>query len=202
MELLLTAGQLEDDCLNSGVMATDIPQSQVTTVHEKKAQGASFDESDLQRTMCHSDKTAKRYYLRGESTEVADRGLDTIIECTQDPKPMLSIEAGDDQADHQGEGQAVAIEDQGYNPESACRTLDQGEEAEWAGPTCTPDAKEKLEGPGELQQCDLAEENASTKRPLTRTEKAIISEVFADLITNMGRVEPGNKIRNDKNCPT
>ena len=195
MELLLTAGQLEDDCLNSGVrpalrvMATDIPQSQVTTVHEKKAQGASFDESDLRRTMCHSDKTAKRYYLRGESTEVADWGLDTIIECTPDPKPMLSIQAGDDQADHQGEGQAVPIEDQGYNPE-------------WAGPTCTQGAKEKLEGPGELQQCDLAEENASTKRPLTRTEKAIISEVFAHLITSMDRVEPGNKIRNDKNCPT
>ncbi|CAH3020107.1 unnamed protein product, partial [Porites evermanni] len=103
------------------VTATDIRQWLVTTVHEKKAQGASFDKSDLQRTMCHSDKTAKQYYLRGELTEVADRALDIIIECTPDPKPML---------------------------------------------------------------CD-----ASTKRSLTRTEKAIISKVFADLIASTDRVE-------------
>ena len=171
------------------VTATDIHQWLVTTVHEKKAQGASFDKSDLRRAMCHSDKTAKQYYLKGELMEVADRGLDIIIECMPDPKPMLCVEAGDDQADHQGEGQAVPTEDQGDNPERAGPTLDQGDEAEWTGPTCTQGAKEKPEGPGELQQCDLAEENASTKRPLTRTEKAIISEVFADLIASTDRVE-------------
>ena len=171
------------------VTATDIRQWLVTTVHEKKAEGASFDESDLRRTMCHSDKTAKRYYLRGELTEVADRGLDIIIECTPDPKPMLCVETGDDQTDHQGEGQAVPTGDQGDNPERAGPTLDQGDEAEWASPTSTQGAKEKPEGPGELQQCDLAEEDASTKRSLTRTEKAIISEVFADLIASTDRVE-------------
>ena len=113
------------------VMATDIRQWLVTTVQEKKAQGASFDKSDLRRTMCHSDKTAKQYYLRGELTEVADWGLDIIIECTPDPKPMLCVEAGDDdQADHQGEGQAVPTGDQGNNPEWAGPTLDQGDEAE------------------------------------------------------------------------
>ena len=41
------------------VTATDIRQWLVTTVYEKKAVGASFDESDLRRTMCHSDETAK-----------------------------------------------------------------------------------------------------------------------------------------------
>lgn len=51
--------------------ATDIRQWLVTNVHKKKAQGASFDKSDLWRTMWHSDKTAKRYYLRGELTKVA-----------------------------------------------------------------------------------------------------------------------------------
>ena len=98
------------------VTATDIHQWLVTTVHEKKAQGASFDKSDIRRAMCHSDKTAKQYYLKGELMEVADRGLDIIIECTPDPKPMLCVEAGDDQADHQGEGQAVSTGDQGDNP--------------------------------------------------------------------------------------
>ena len=79
--------------------------------------------------MCHSDKTAKQYYLRGELTEVADRALDIIIECTPDPKPMLCVEAGDDQA--------VPTGDQGDNPERAGPTLDQGDEAEWTGPTST-----------------------------------------------------------------
>lgn len=102
---------------------------------------------------------------------------------------MLSIEAGDDQADHQGEGQAAPTGDQGDNPERAGPTLDQGDEAEWAGARSTQGAKEKPEGPGELQQCVLAEEDASTKRSLTRTEKAIISEVFADLIASTDRVE-------------
>ena len=171
------------------VTATDIHQWLVTTVHEKKAQGASFDKSDLRRAMCHSDKTAKQYYLKGELMEVADRGLDIIIECMPDPKPMLCVEAGDDQADHQGEGQAVSTRDQGDNPEQAGPTLDQGDEAEWTSPTSTQGAKEKPEGPAELQQCDLAKEDASTKRSLTRTEKAIISKVFADLIASTDRVE-------------
>ena len=167
------------------VTATDVRQWLVTNVHEKKTQGASFDDSDLRRTMCHSNKTAKRYYLRGELTEVADWGLDIIIEYTPDLKPLLCIEVGDkgqveEQADQQGEeGQAVPIGDEGNNP-------DQEDEAEWAGPTCT---QEKPEGPGGPQQCDLAEEKASTKRPLTRTEKAIISEVFPDLIGSTDRVE-------------
>lgn len=56
------------------VTATDIHQWLVTTVHEKKAQGASFDKSDIRRAMCHSDKTARQYYLKGELMEVADRG--------------------------------------------------------------------------------------------------------------------------------
>ena len=113
--------------------------------------------------MCHSDKTAKQYYLRGELTEVADRGLDIIIECTPDPKSMLCVEAGDDQADHQVEGQAVPTGDEGDNPEWAGPTLDQGDEAEWTGPTSTQGTKEKPEGPGELQQCDLAKEDPPTK---------------------------------------
>lgn len=121
--------------------------------------------------------------------EVADRGLDIIIECMPDPKPMLCVEAGDDQADHQGEGQAVSTGDQGDNPEQAGPTLDQGDEAEWTSPTSTQGAKEKPEGPAELQQCDLAKEDASTKRSLTRTEKAVISKVFADLIASTDRVE-------------
>ena len=94
---------------------------------------------------------------------------------------MLCIEAGDDQADPTG--------DQGDNTEREGPTLEQGDKAEWAGPTSTQGAKEKPEGPGELQQCDLAEEDASTKRSLTRTEKAIIFEVFADLIASTDRVE-------------
>lgn len=109
------------------VTATDIRQWLVTTVHERKAEGASFDEGDLRRTMCHSDKTAKRYYLRGELTEIADRGLDIIVQCTPVPKPMLCVEAGD-QADHQG-GQAVPSGNEGDNPERAGPTLDQGGEA-------------------------------------------------------------------------
>ena len=161
------------------VTATDIRQWLVTTVHERKAEGASFDEGDLRRTMCHSDKTAKRYYLRGELTEIADRGLDIILQCTPVPIPMPCVEDGD-QADHQG-GQAVSSGNEGDNPQRAGPTLDQGGEAEWAG-TTSPQG-------GELEQCDLAEEDASQKRSLTRTEKIIISEVFADLIGSADKVQ-------------
>lgn len=70
-------------------------------MHEKKTQGASFDESNLRRKMCHSDKTSRRYYLTENPTEVANRGLEIITQCTNfDPKPNAG-EEGDKSADQQ-----------------------------------------------------------------------------------------------------
>ena len=75
-------------CLDLTVTAIDIRWWIVNTTHEKKTQGASFDECNLRRKMCHSHKTSRCYYLMANPTEVANRGLDIIIQCTNiDPKP-------------------------------------------------------------------------------------------------------------------
>lgn len=49
---------------NTQITATDFRKWIVTTMHTKKQQGEEIDEELLRRLMCHSDKTAKKWYVR------------------------------------------------------------------------------------------------------------------------------------------
>jgi len=128
--------------------------------------------------MCHSDKTSRRYYLTENSTEVANRGLDIIIQCTNfDPKPN-AVEEGDKSADQQCD---VDIN----NKDHQCLA----EEQHQAGSTveCTDDkARDARHCQSNIRNQSLQSE---TQRPLTSTEKSIIAEVFKDLINSNDRVE-------------
>lgn len=147
-------------------------------MHEKKTQGASFDESNLRRKMCHSDKTSRRYYLTENPTEVANRGLEIITQCTNfDPKPNAG-EEGDKSADQQYH---VDVN----NKDHQCLV----EEQHQAGSIveCTGDKA------CDAQHCQSNIGNQSleseTQRPLTSTEKSIIAEVLKDLMNSNDRVE-------------
>lgn len=165
-------------CLDLRVTAIDIRWWIVNTTHEKKTQGASFDECNLRRKMCHSHKTSRCYYLTANPTEVANRGLDIIIQCTNiDPKPNAG-EEGDKSADQQCH---VDIN----NKDHQCLV----EEQHQASSTieCTGDKAH------DAQHCQSNIGNQSlqseTQRPLTSMEKSIIAKVFKDLINSNDRVE-------------
>ena len=53
------------------VTATNIRKWIVTTCHQKKCNGASFDERVIRHAMCHSDRAAKANYVREDLTEVS-----------------------------------------------------------------------------------------------------------------------------------
>ena len=65
------------------VTATDIRKWLVTNAHERKVAGENVDESSLRQLMCHSDKTARGFYLREDLTRVAARGMQVISRCTR-----------------------------------------------------------------------------------------------------------------------
>ena len=67
---------------SSNSWATKIRRWLVTQCHEKKAAGAEFDETYVRRLMCHSDKTAKTFYLRDDMTTVAAKGVLILMQCT------------------------------------------------------------------------------------------------------------------------
>ena len=64
------------------VTATNIRKWIVTTCHQKKCNGASFDERVIRHAMCHSDRAAKANYVREDLTEVSAAALDIIAACT------------------------------------------------------------------------------------------------------------------------
>ena len=64
------------------VKATNIRKWIVTECHNRKIQGAKFDEDIVRQGLCHSDKTAKSFYLRSEKTSVAAQSADIITSCT------------------------------------------------------------------------------------------------------------------------
>lgn len=110
--------------------------------------------------------------------EVANRGLDIIIQCTNiDTKPNAS-EEGDKSADRQ-----CHVDINNKNHQSLVEKQHQ------AGSTieCTGD-KDR-----DAQQCQSNIGNQSlqseTQRPLTSMEKSIIAKVFKDLINSNDRVE-------------
>lgn len=66
------------------ITATNIKKWIVTECHEKKHRGENVNEQVLRESMCHSDTTAKTFYLRQELTEVAAQAVAIIVKCTQD----------------------------------------------------------------------------------------------------------------------
>ena len=76
------------------VTATNIRKWIVTTCHQKKCNGASFDESVIRHAMCHSDRAAKANYLREDLTVVSTAALVIIAACistqTSDLNPVNS----------------------------------------------------------------------------------------------------------------
>ncbi|CAH3152891.1 unnamed protein product [Porites evermanni] len=77
-EFLQKSGVRPDLC----VAATNIRKWIVTTCHQKKCNGASFDERVIRHAMCHSERAAKANYLREDLTEVSAAALDIIAACT------------------------------------------------------------------------------------------------------------------------
>ena len=72
------------------VTATNIRKWIVTTCHEKKTRGSKFDEDIIRQGLCHSDKTAKSFYLRPDLTSVAAQAVEIIVMCTsKKPKRLL-----------------------------------------------------------------------------------------------------------------
>ena len=64
------------------VTATNIRKWIVTECHNSKIKGANFDEDIVIQGLCHSDKTAKSFYLRSDKTSVAAQSVDIIASCT------------------------------------------------------------------------------------------------------------------------
>ena len=64
------------------VTATNICKWIMTTCHQKKCNGVSFDERVIRHAMCHSDRAAKANYVREDLTEVSAAALDIIAACT------------------------------------------------------------------------------------------------------------------------
>ena len=64
------------------VTATNIRKWIVTTCHEKKTRGVKFDKDIVRQGLCHSDKTAKSFYLRSDLTSVAAQAVEIIAMCT------------------------------------------------------------------------------------------------------------------------
>ena len=64
------------------VAATNIRKWIVTECHYTKTKGAKFDEDIVRLGLCHSDKTAKSFYLRSDKTCVAAQSAHIIALCT------------------------------------------------------------------------------------------------------------------------
>lgn len=64
------------------VTATNIRKWIVTECSTKKRQGYEVDEEKLRRALRHSDKVAKKCYLREDMTAVAASAMDIISMCT------------------------------------------------------------------------------------------------------------------------
>lgn len=86
-EFLQKSGVRPDLC----VTATNIRKWILTTCHQKKYNGASFDERVIRHAMCHSERAAKANYLREDLTEVSAAALDIIAACTDTRAKRLRV---------------------------------------------------------------------------------------------------------------
>lgn len=80
------------------ITATNIRKWIVTECHEKKRRGLNVNEQVLRESMCHSDSTAKTFYLRQDLTEVAAQAAAIIAKCTADTAESSPPKAQKDEA--------------------------------------------------------------------------------------------------------
>lgn len=63
----------------------------VTACYEKKRDSLNIDEEVLRRAMCHSDRVAKKCYLREDMTTTAASAMDIISMCTLSKKKTTTL---------------------------------------------------------------------------------------------------------------
>ena len=73
---------------DKAISATDFRKWIVTKLKRKKRMGLPIDEQLLRRLMCHSDKTANKWYLRESLTQEAAEASVMIAEHTQPAKAV------------------------------------------------------------------------------------------------------------------
>ena len=73
------------------VTGTNIRKWIVTACYEKKREGLNIDEEVLRRAMCHSDRVAKKCYLREDMTTTAASAMDIISMCTLSKKKTTTL---------------------------------------------------------------------------------------------------------------
>ena len=67
-------------------------------MYKKKQKGKKIDEEPLRRLMCHSDYTAKKWYLRDSLTDQAAEAAEQIKSFTK-PSPKKRAPECDEQED-------------------------------------------------------------------------------------------------------
>ena len=136
------------------VTATNIRKWIVTECHNRKIKGAPFDEDIVRQGLCHSDKTAKSFYLRSDKTSVAAQSAEIIASCTIGKAAEASTSTCTSP-------KAPAIDEDVETPES--------EMPESQNPPSV-DNPEKV--------------TSELKRPLTEAEKSLIKAAFEDIIAS------------------
>ena len=80
------------------ISATDFRKWIVTIMYKKKQKRKKIDEEPLRRLMCHSDYTAKKWYLRDSLTDQAAEAAEQIKSFTK-PSPKKNAPECDEQED-------------------------------------------------------------------------------------------------------
>ena len=81
----------------------------MTECHEKKRRGENVNRQVLRESMCHSDTTAKTFYLRQDLTEVATQAVSITAKCTQDTEQSSPPSTKTDEARPLTEEEKAAI---------------------------------------------------------------------------------------------
>ena len=83
------------------ISATDFRKWIVTIMYKKKQKRKKIDEEPLRRLMCHSDDTAKKWYLRDLFCSLTDQAAEAPeqIKCFTKPSPKKRAPACDVQED-------------------------------------------------------------------------------------------------------
>ena len=154
------------------VTATNIRKWIVTTCHQKKCNGASFDESVIRRAMCHSDRAAKANYLREDLTEVSAAALDIIAACTStetsNPNPV--------NRDH------VSPSSTGAESSKVRPLTSDFDHVSPSSPEVESSKVRYLTSDLDHVSPSSPEAKSSNVRPLTSEEKTLIKTIFNDII--------------------
>ena len=85
------------------ITSTDFRKWVVTEMQRKKRRGIKIDEDLLRRIMCHSDKTAKSWYIRESLTELAAEASEQIAANTQPSPKKKSLDQKEEESEPEEE---------------------------------------------------------------------------------------------------